>query len=1120
MGGKNIVTDPPLKQGIHFGGAVNTNLSSARVFLRPLVVTILFLGVSCFAQVERASITGILADSNGGVIAGATVRITNEATDVTTTVKTDNAGSYTVRNLDPGSYTIEAESVGFSKHVDRGFVVQVSQEAKLDIKMAVGAVTETVEVTGAVPVLQTESAAVGQVITQQAINQLPLNGRNLAELAVLAPGVTGLNAAPTGTINSGARPDELRPGGTTILANGARDTANKLLLDGVDDTEMISQTFVVRPGVEGIQEFNVLTSNADAAYNRGTGVIVVTSTKSGTNKIHGSAYEFFRNSYLDSKNYFDLKTIPIPPYKLNDFGGSIGFPVLHDKVFGFADYEGFIERLASTVVTTVPTAAEKQGNFQGIAQIFDPTTTVQNGNSYTRQEFANDTIPKTQFDPVAAAIVTLYPSPQTSALVNNYTSNPVKATADNRADARADAQITKTQSFFVRYSIDNTQLTMPNTYNNAIGGNESAFSGNDSTVAHNGVAGYIIALRPNLLGEYRFGFSKYNSFLTASPLTSPVWGEVPGRQADNRFQPIAPIISPSGYGGLGDSRSEPQVRLEHTFENVGSITWTHGKHDTRFGTDVLHHVISEPQVAPGQSSFGRFNFDNTLTDNPASPNGTGNAIATMLLGYPATTTRYFFLPPNVHVVGTEYNFYVQDDWRLSQNLTLNLGLHYEIDTPYYERNNEWVNFDPSTGAIHIAGQNGVGKYAGWNTDYGSAGPRIGFSYQFSPTSVLRGGYGYFFDPQANEGTTIRQQLQWPYALVYTLTPGSLFPGNQVQQGFISVNSLPAGTFATPFGTLKGIDFNFKNASAQQVNLGVQQQITSSSSVTISYVGSFARHLAIGIPIDNPLPGPGNIQTRRPFNAMYPNVQGITEEESIGNGAYNSLQVSFIQRASHGLLFGANYVWAHALNNSGGDGGADGVVPQDPNNFRADWGSASNDVKNRANIYGTYELPFGPNKPFLNDDTIVDRYLVGGWQVNAISLLQSGYPFTVATTGSPTNTGQAGRANVVPGVNPLPAHQSINEWFNPAAFSIPTNYNYGDAARNSLIGPANINLDLTAAKRIPLERANLQFRAEFFNALNHSQFSIPASTIGSAGVGTITSTSHAARQIQFVLKLEF
>lgn len=1090
---------------------------------RPLwqMLVLLFVFVAgCLAQVERATITGTVTDSSGAAVADATVQVTDEGTNTTVSLKTDAAGAYAARNLTPASYTIEVEKSGFGKHLNRGFVVQVSQIARLDVTLGLGSLSQTVEVTGEVPILQTETSSVGQVIGSRAVSQLPLNGRNIAQLAILAPGVTGLSYAPTGTVNSGARPDELRPGGTTLEANGARDTANKLLLDGVDNTEMISQTFIVRPSVEGIQEFSLLTSNAGAEYDRGGGAILVTSTKSGTNELHGTLYEYLRNSDVDAKNFFDRRNAPIPPYKLNDFGASIGGPVIRNRTFFFVNYEGYYERLASTVVTTVPTQAQKSGNFAGLATIYDPTTTKQNGSTYTRTAFPNNIIPASAFDPIAARIVSLYPAPQTSALINNYVSNPVKATDNNRGDVRIDHQITSTQNLFGRYSIDDAQIQMPNTYNNDIGGNENAFSGPDATRGQNGVLAYTNAITPNVVGEYRFGFSKYTSFLLASPLTNPVWSQIPGRDPSDRFQPLAPIISPSGYGGLGDSRSEPQVRLEHTFENIADVSWQRGEHSLKFGIDFRHRLISEPKVAPGQSSFGRFNFDNTLTNNPASPAGTGNAIASMLLGYPASTTRYFFLPPNAHVIGNEFNFFARDDWRISRKLTLNLGVHYEINTPYHEANNYWVNFDPVTAQVLIAGKNSSST-ANQRTDYHSIAPRVGFAYQADSKTVLRGGFGIFYDPQANEGTTIRQQLQWPFALAYTLTPGSLFPGNTVSQGFISVAGLPPGLFNSPFGTLKALQFDFKNASVQQFNFGVQRQLASHASLTIAYVGSLGRHLTWTDPIDQPAPGPGNIQARRPYNALYPNVQGISYLESAGNSAYSSLQTTFQERLTNGLSFTANYVWSHSQDNAPFDGGADGPIPQDPTNRRADWANSDNDLRHRVNLYGTYELPFGPGKPFLNSGSAFSRYLVGGWQTNAIAVLQSGLPFTVTTTGSPTNTGAGSRANLVSGAQPYPSNQTINQWFNTSAFGIPPPYTWGTSGRNLLVGPREANFDFTAQKNIPIsERKTLLFRAEFFNVFNHPQFAIPASTIGSAGVGSITSTSHPARQIQFALKFAF
>jgi hypothetical protein len=1091
---------------------------------------ILMFTLAATAQVERATITGTVTDANGGVLPDATVKVTEESTNVATTLQTDSAGRYTASNLTPGSYTVQVEKAGFQSHVNKGFVIQVFQTARLDVLMSVGSVEQTVEVTTSVPLLQNENASVGQVITTTAIDQLPLNGRNMSQLAIIAPGVTGLNYAQSGTIGAGARPDELRPGGTTIEANGARDGANKLLLDGIDNTEMIAQTFVVRPSVDGLQEFAVLTSGVGAQFDRGMGAIVVTSTRSGSNEFHGSGYEYIRNSSVDAKNYFVSPGAPNPAYRLNDLGGRLGGPILRKKTFFFVNYEGYFERAASTLVTTVPTLAERQGNFQGVAHVYDPLTTTASGSTFTRTEFPNDTIPANRFDPIAFQLVNAYPQPQNAALANNYTAYPLKSSNDNRGDVRIDHQISSTQTLFGRYSLDDTQIQMPNTFNDVIGGNENSFSGHQADRGQQGVIAYTKVLPRNMVAEYRFGFNRYTSFLIAPKLSSPIFAQIPGNLPNPGFQPVAagapansaPIISPSGFGGIGSSRGEPQIRRERMMENVGNVSWLRGAHSLKFGVDIIQHMISETDTPPGQSGWGRFNFDGNFTNNPASPTGTGNTMASMLLGFPTQTAKDYFIPGTAHILSNEYNMYGQDDWRVTHKLTLNLGVHYEIDTPYHEAHNFMVNFDRVTGAVQLAGQNGVSKSANWETDYGSVGPRVGFAYSFNNKTVLRGGYGVFFDPQTQAGTTIRQQRQWPFDLIYVVTPGSLFPQNTVSQGFVTPAQIPPSVLASPYGTLKGIQPDFKNASGQEFNLAIQTQLGDRSSFTLGYVGSIGRHLTWTYPLNQPSPGPGNIQARRPFNAMYPNVTSISYLESVGTSDYNSMQTSFQQRLTHGFFLTANYVWSHAFDNSPFDGGADGPVPQDPTNRNADWASSDNDIRSRMNIYGTYELPFGPGKTFLNGKSILNRIILGGWQVNGIFAGQSGLPFTVTTSGTATNTGaSSSRANVVAGVPQYPTAKSVRQWFNPAAFSVPTAFNWGNSGRNILRGPHEINVDASAEKKFPIrEGTNVLIRIEAFNMLNHPQFQIPASVIAQGGVGSITATSNTARQLQGTLRITF
>ena len=1084
-------------------------------FVRAAVFAVVCFSAS--AQVERASIVGTVTDKSGAVVPEALIRVTSEATNATLEVVTGESGNYSAPNLVPGSYTITAAKSGFSRAVVKAFVVQVGQAARLDVTMDVGSVDATVEVVAAAPLLQTEDSTVGQVIAAAPIAALPLNGRNFVQLAILAPGVSGLDYAQPATINSGRRPDELRPGGTALQANGVRSYLNQVLVDGIDATEMISQTFVVRPAIEGVQEFKVLTNNAGAEYGRGAGAVINITTKSGSNQFHGSVFEFLRNSALDAKNFFDRADQKIPPFRLNQFGGAIGGRIRRDRTFFFADYEGYREVVGQTRLVTVPTEPMRRGDFSGAAAngIFDPISTNTAVSPATRLRFPGDQIPASRFDPIAAKLVSLYPLPQRPGLVNNYTVSPQKRSNSDRADARVDHVFSARNNLFFRYSIDESHLTIPDTFNTDIGGSEDSFAGPNDVRGQSIVAADTHIFQPNVIGDFRFGYTRFSSFLVPTTLTNPVWAEIPGRDTKDPYQPSAPIISPAGYAGLGNSRSDPLIRQENMQEYIGSLSWLKDSHNFKFGVDIRRRLISETASPPGESAFGRFNFDNALTNNPAAPGGSGHVIATMLLGYPARTTRDFFLPGQAFVNSNEFNFYARDEWRVGRNLTLNIGVHYEVNTPFTERNNYWANFDPTRAELLIAGQDGVSRAANINTDYSSIGPRFGFAWQPSSRTVVRGGYGMFFAPEGRHDTTIRQFRQVPFDLIFSIIPGALTPGNRVAQGFQGVNDFPAPDPKRPFGNLRGVAQNYRNAAVQQFNFGIQREIAGNSVFGVTFVGSLGRRLTWNQPLNQPDPGPGAINPRRPFFAKFPDVVNIQWIETVGNSAYTSLQTNFEKRFGRGLYFLGNWTWAHGLDNSGGDGGANGPVPQDPRNRRADWGPQNSDIRHRVNLAWSYAVPFGANLSGFG------KQVAHGWEVAGISVLQSGLPFTVTASGSPTNTGAGTRADAVTGVEGKLEERSPSLWFNPAAFRTPTAFNWGNLGRNTLTGPPIYNFDLTASKRFATsESTNLLFRAEFFNAFNTPQFTLPASTIGNTGVGTISSTARANRQIQFALKFSF
>lgn len=1076
-------------------------------------------------QVERAAIVGNITDKSGASMVGVNVLVTNEATNTSTRLVSDESGGYTAVNLIPGSYSITASHSGFRPILFKNFVLQVGQTARLDISLEVGSIEQSVEVTAAIPLLQTESASVGQVIERAAVNSLPLNGRNFVQLAILAPGVSGLDYAQSGTINTGKRPDELRPGGTAIQANGALSQSNQVLLDGIDNTEMISQTFIVRPAVEGIQEFKVITNNAGAEYGRTVGAVVVVTSKSGSNNFRGSLFEFLRNDRLDARNFFARPDGPKPPFKLNQYGASLGGPVIHNKTFFFANYEGYREVFGDTQLVTVPVAAMRTGDFRGVVPngIFDPLTTRANpaGGTAIRDRFPDDIIPASRFDSIGAGLVNLWPLPQRAGLANNFVSNPVKKSNIQRADGRVDHQLSSRDTLFYRYSIDWADMVIPDTFDKNIGGNEASFAGDDTVRGRNMVGAWTHMFSPTIIGDFRYGYTQFNMSLLPTTLTNPIWSRIPGRDTTDPFQPSAPIVGTTGYAGLGNARSTPLIRNQHTHSAIAGISWMKNNHNLKFGADLRLRNTGETASPPGESAFGRWVFDPSYSRNPASPGGTGETIATMLLGYPIAIRRDVFVAGTATLHTQEMNFYVRDEWRVTPKLTVNVGIHYEINTPFVEENNKWVNFDPATGTQLIAGRNGVSRTANINTDFTAFAPRISLAYQADRKTVIRSGYGLFFFPQGNAGTNIRQFRQPPFDFVVNLPfSGNDIPPTTTSQGFPLTTAPPDLTKGPAFYALRGVTPNFRNGQMQQFNFSVQRELARDMVATVGYVGSAGAKLYWARNINQPDPGPGAVDPRRPYAAKLPGVTGITWLESSGNSFFSSLQTTFEKRFSKSFYFLGNWTWSHGLDNVGGDGGANGPVPQDPKNRRADWASSNSDVRHRVNLATSYQLPFGSGKRFASANNAVNQ-IVGGWELGGLAVLQSGLPFTVTVPGSPSNTGASSRANPVTGVNPTPSNQSINLWFDPNAFTTPPANTWGTLGRNTLRAPALYNLDFSVARKIVFQEVRqVEFRTEFFNGLNHPQFGLPNSTIGVGGAGSITSTQRSNRQIQFALRLAF
>jgi hypothetical protein len=1091
---------------------------------------------SASAQVASAELSGSVLDATGAAVANAQVKATNVGTNLEHDVTTNATGNYVIPLLPPGDYTLSAEAPGFRKVVQSGISLQINQQARVDLSLQIGQASEVLEVTASAPILQSEASSLGTVVAEKLVNQLPLNGRNFIQLATLSPGVNGVGFSATGTIMSGTRPDDRRPG-TEIFSNGNREGSNNFLYDGIDDNERLTLSIVLRPAVEAVREFKIQTNLYSADVGRNSGAVVDVITKSGTNQLHGSLFEFLRNSAMDARNFFSPKGTAFPSFRLNQFGGSFGGPVVlpklysgKDRTFFFVDYEGYRRDSQQLLLGNIPTLKMRQGDFSETGPIYDPITTRTNpnGSGVIRDQFAGNQIPASRWDPISIKLLNAYPQPTSPARFNNYLANLIQNQNWDQGDARVDHQFNSDNNFFARWSMQNTNTRVPSTYpaTNIPGisapvnlSDEASFAGTSFQPAQQAAASYVHIFTPKLVNEFRVGFNRYRLDYTAD-------GYAPGAALGNQLgvpnsnvtpqEQNLPIFSPANYLGIGQTRSLPLYRRENTFQYVDNVTWTHGGHTLKFGADFRRRQLTIYQTNQGN---GRFNFSPALTDSRQPAGAGGDSAASFLLGYPTAAIHDYTLNwPGQR--GLELGLYAADDWRATRKLTLNFGIRWDYYSPFSEVANRWANFNLVTDKIDIAGQNGVDKYAGVKPYYKNFGPRFGFAYQYAAHTVIRGGFGIFYNPTGSEAGSLRLFRQLPFGLTINNSPGDINVGPIVKNGFPPLPPLDVSVANNPSGALFAVDPHFRPSYAEQFNLTAEHEISPwALLLRTAFVGNLGRHLYDTWNANQPVPGAAALNTRRPLYAVAPNVSDVSYFTVDGLSSYYSLQVTADKRFGKGVSGLMGYSWSHAIDDVPLEfgGGAAGPLPQDPRYISNDRGNSIIDMRHRLTLSYLWELPFGSGKALLNTGGIVNAVL-GGWQTNGILTVQSGLPFSAVLQTSTTN-GTGSRPDAT-GASVTYPH-TLQNWFLPSAFATPAPFTYGNAGRDTLFGPGRTNWDMSLFKNFVIrEQMRFEFRAEAFNIFNHPQFGLPNANIGNAQVGSITSTVGNSRQLQMGLRFQF
>ena len=1110
------------------------------------VLAMLFTAFAVSAQQITGNIRGTVSDPSGAVVQGAAVTAEQTETGLTRSASTDRSGNYVLLELPVGHYRLEVTAKSFQKYVREGISLNVNETAAVPVRLAVGSESAHVQVQADAEMIQSTVTSLGKPVLERELLDLPLDGRNFSQLGLLQAGVVPLTP---GLIEAG--------GGTRqnqgYAVDGQRPESNNFLIDGADNVNAVDAGFVLKPPIDAISEFRILTHNADAEFGRNTGSTTNIVTRTGTNAFHGALWEFFRNDAMDAS---DFSAHAVQPLKQNQFGGTFGGPIVKDKTFFFGYYEGFRNRQGETDSATVPSLAERQGDFSQLCTAgFDPVTNFCNNPDPSQQlyNFLTGPIPGnklTSIDPIAQNVLAFFPTGAGGG--NTFTTTQSLSENNNQFGVRLDHYLNANNNLTFRYMYSSGPTTDPLS---PAGANVPGFPVGIYDRAQNFVAQETHTFSPSVIGVARFSYLR-NQFLLDQHLN----GTLPSTLGF-QYQPTLaqaagpPFIQVAGYASVGDPITGPRNTYQNTFDFSGSLSWIRGRHEMRFGGGFRRDQIN---ALFGIASNGFFVFSTF----PYS-----DGFASFLEGQPV-----FFLQgggnPDRHIRGKALNLYGQDTYKISPRLTANFGLRYELPLPNTEAHNLqnlWVPgaqskvFPTAPSGLLYPGDPGVG--AGLIPAQKTAfAPRVGLAYDPSGNGkwLVSAAYGIFYEPYyTGEGGPLQDPVSAP---PYLQTPQASFPVNFANP-FNGANEF-GPTFSEPM-TLLVLSNKLRLPYAQDWNLNVQHSFGTDWLLEVDYVGTTGVKLprfiegnpAVYIPGNdssgNPLSSEANVNQRRlysgctlaqPNNCVYGSVGEIA---SLANSSYNALEASLRKRFSHGLSFLASYTYSHSIDDvssfnitgsaSQPDAGENDLA-QNPFDLGAERGRSMFDARHRL------VLSYQWSVPYWRQASTWYQHAFGNWQFNGIVTAMSGTPFTVLNSNDVSLQGSApeisgfssNRPDVIsdpfkpgpvaanPGCTNFPAQtRTPAAWFNPCAFVQPATGTFGNEGRNAIQGPGYFDWDFSMVKNIQImEGKQLQFRAELFNLLNHTNLRLPESDIQSPNLGMIQKDTGQPRVIQLALKFLF